>query len=78
MLPTIPSMFREAGQTQPMGDVEKSDEKTPAGTGNSEEYGVLDSSRAFVEGSLWSGFGRGQGGFSDGPYGIQVRSGEVW
>ena len=31
----------------------------------------LDSTRAYVSGSLWSGFGKGEGTFSDGPYGIQ-------
>lgn len=31
----------------------------------------LDSTRAYVSGSLWSGFGQGHGDFSDGPYGIQ-------
>jgi mannosylglycoprotein endo-beta-mannosidase len=31
----------------------------------------LDCTRAYVSGSLWSGFGQGQGDFSDGPYGIQ-------
>jgi hypothetical protein len=31
----------------------------------------LDSTRAYVSGSLWYGFGKGDGTFSDGPYGIQ-------
>lgn len=31
----------------------------------------LDASRAYVSGSLWSGFGEGHGAFSDGPYGCQ-------
>ena len=31
----------------------------------------LDTTRAYVSGSLWSGFGKGDGEFSDGPYGIQ-------
>ncbi len=31
----------------------------------------LDSTRAYVSGSLWSGFGKGEGTFSDGPYGVQ-------
>ena len=31
----------------------------------------LDATRAYVSGSLWSGFGKGEGTFSDGPYGIQ-------
>ena len=33
--------------------------------------GCLDASRAYVSGSLWSGFGEGHGAFSDGPYGCQ-------
>ncbi|KAG6541986.1 hypothetical protein Mapa_016623 [Marchantia paleacea] len=31
----------------------------------------LDGTRTYVQGSLWSGFGEGQGDWSDGPYGIQ-------
>ncbi|KAL2622744.1 hypothetical protein R1flu_002949 [Riccia fluitans] len=31
----------------------------------------LDGTRAYIQGSLWSGFADGQGGWSDGPYGIQ-------
>ena len=33
--------------------------------------GCLDATRAYVSGSLWSGFGEGHGAFSDGPYGCQ-------
>ena len=33
--------------------------------------GCLDATRAYVSGSLWSGFGEGHGTFSDGPYGCQ-------
>lgn len=33
--------------------------------------GCLDATRAYVSGSLWSGFGEGHGVFSDGPYGCQ-------
>ena len=33
--------------------------------------GRLDATRAYVSGSLWSGFGEGHGAFSDGPYGCQ-------
>ena len=33
--------------------------------------GCLDAMRAYVSGSLWSGFGEGHGAFSDGPYGCQ-------
>ena len=31
----------------------------------------LDTTRAYISGSLWSGCGSGDGAFSDGPYGIQ-------
>lgn len=31
---------------------------------------LLDGTRDYVEGSLWGGFGAGNGDFSDGPYGI--------
>ena len=34
--------------------------------------GCLDATRAYVSGSLWSGFGEGHGTFSDGPYGCQT------
>ena len=33
--------------------------------------GCLNATRAYVSGSLWSGFGEGHGAFSDGPYGCQ-------
>jgi len=31
----------------------------------------LDGTRIYIEGSLWSGFADGKGGFTDGPYEIQ-------
>ncbi|ERN12663.1 hypothetical protein AMTR_s00025p00243690 [Amborella trichopoda] len=31
----------------------------------------LDGTRVYIEGSLWEGFGDGQGGWTDGPYEIQ-------
>ena len=31
----------------------------------------LDNTRPYVSGSLWGGFGQGEGDWSDGPYGIQ-------
>lgn len=31
----------------------------------------LDGTRLYVQGSLWEGFADGEGGWSDGPYGIQ-------
>ena len=43
------------------------EQRVPASTMGEE----LDASRAYVSGSLWDGFGRGDGTFSDGPYGIQ-------
>lgn len=36
------------------------------------ESRILDATRAYVSGSLWSGFGEGHGVFSDGPYGCQA------
>lgn len=38
------------------------------------EGAALDATRLFVPGSLWAGFGAGDGTFSDGPYGIQEPS----
>ncbi|CAI5496401.1 unnamed protein product, partial [Closterium sp. Naga37s-1] len=32
---------------------------------------LLDGTRAYIEGSLWGGFADSQGGWTDGPYGIQ-------
>ena len=34
----------------------------------------LDDSRFYLEGSMWDGFAKGDGDFSDGPYGIQSLS----
>ena len=35
------------------------------------EGACLDDSRFYLEGSMWDGFAKGDGAFSDGPYGIQ-------
>lgn len=35
--------------------------------------GYLDSTRVYVPGSLWAGFAKGDGAWSDGPYGCQAR-----
>ena len=43
----------------------------PARSGQESPLTCLDASRAYVSGSLWSGFGEGHGAFSDGPYGCQ-------
>lgn len=34
--------------------------------------GYLDATRVYVPGSMWDGFGKGDGAWSDGPYGCQV------
>ena len=51
----------------PCQGAEDSSEHTCTGS----SLGCLDDTRAYVSGSLWSGFGEGHGAFSDGPYGCQ-------
>ena len=66
MLPRQPEQKPSGPQPLRQG-TEDSSERSCTGS----SPGCLDATRAYVSGSLWSGFGEGHGAFSDGPYGCQ-------
>ena len=75
MLPRRPESHSEALQ-QCLGRLSCLDSSSFSGCSSSSAAeksppGCLDATRAYVSGSLWSGFGEGHGVFSDGPYGCQ-------